>query len=194
MGRIAICLTVSLNFNCCREGVGERRGIGGWGRGRGAAYWRCMQRTLKLLIAFGRQPQRRVVLLSPHTVRLVFPPLPSCCVPLFGSAATPTVCLVLLSLSFFCSCMKMSCIHTLTHTHSRHLVLSHKMCDVYLRLRPTRLCWSTCALAVSLYSLTTYCYLPPSLSTVCARYSKHTCSTTFVTETVSRQIFALNMP
>lgn len=140
MGRIAICLTVSLNFNCCREGVGERRGIGGWGRGRGAAYWRCMQRTLKLLIAFGRQPQRRVVLLSPHTVRLVFPPLPSCCVPLFGSAATPTVCLVLLSLSFFCSCMKMSCIHTLTHTHSRHLVLSHKMCDVYLPLRPTRLC------------------------------------------------------
>lgn len=28
MGRVAICLTVSLNFNCCREGKGKEKGDG----------------------------------------------------------------------------------------------------------------------------------------------------------------------
>lgn len=175
--------------------------------GRGAAYWRCMQRTLKLLIAFGRQPQRRVVLLSPHSPSCL-PPSPLS-VPLFGSAATPTVCLVLLLLllPLFLQLHENE-LHSHTHTHSytlahtRHrkhtLVLSHKMCDVYLPLRPTRLCRSTCELAVSLsiplpHSLRTSISLPLSLcSTVFARFNKHTCSTTF--ETKSRQIFALNMP
>lgn len=31
MGRVAICLTVSLNFNCCREGEGMKKGDGRWG-------------------------------------------------------------------------------------------------------------------------------------------------------------------
>lgn len=68
-------------------------------------------------------------------------------VPLFGSAATPTVCLILLLLllPLFLQLHENelhSHTHTLAHTrHRKHtLVLSHKMCDVYLPLRPTRLC------------------------------------------------------